>query len=290
VGTRHLIINARARRAQRWLARSVAALWAAGVAPDQVTLEEEAAALVQATGRAVAAGAELVIVAGGDGTLSLLVDCLAYREVMLGVLPLGTGNDFARGLGIPMDLEAAARVVASGRRVRVSLLRVDGDYAVNTVNIGANVHLARLARGLKPYLGRLAYLYAAGEGLAANRRFEGRMEANGWVAEGLMTQFGIVSGPVYAAGQAVNPEAEPGTFLAYAIPAGGRWQVTRMVWSLRGGRDLERRGVKSTRAMRARISTTVPEPVAVDGEVSGTTPVTVEVARDAITVMVPHVP
>src|SRR5262245_23603845 len=75
----------------------------------------------------VADGVRLIVVGGGDGTLTTIVDELAYRDVVLGVLPLGTANTFARTLGIPLNVEGAVEVVARGQVREVDLGKAGAD-------------------------------------------------------------------------------------------------------------------------------------------------------------------
>jgi YegS/Rv2252/BmrU family lipid kinase len=81
-------------------------------------------------------GADLVIAAGGDGTMSTVAGALAGSKTAMGLLPLGTLNHFARDLGIPFDLAKAASIVAGGHERRVDLAEVNGRTFVNNASIG----------------------------------------------------------------------------------------------------------------------------------------------------------
>ena len=76
---------------------------------------------------AVEGGAKMVIVGGGDGSLSCSVDFLVKHDCVFGVLPFGTANSFARSLGIPLTVEGAVDVIANGRRRRSERGLIDGD-------------------------------------------------------------------------------------------------------------------------------------------------------------------
>ncbi len=287
----YLIVNADARRSQDWLYDTLGSLWAAGVRVRWTAVHRDLAALQAAAAEAVRVAARPVIVAGGDGTMSLLVDYFAHRDVVLGVIPFGTGNDFARGLGIPSDPRAAAAIIGGGHVVRAPLLRVGDDYGVNTVNVGCSVHLRRLVEGpWKRRVGRLLYLYALARGLLAGDSFEGEVTADGWRVAGRMCQIGVVLGPVFGAGAAPAPGAGAGGgFAAYAVLARGRLGLARAALALRRGVDLEASGVLWTKATRAHITAAAPEPVALDGQVVGQTPVTVEYCPAALAVLAPEV-
>lgn len=104
------------------------------------------------------AGSRRIVVAGGDGSLHVVVAALYRRnelaDATLGLVPLGTGNDFARGTGIPLDPEEAARLVLEGQPRRVDLI-VDevGEVVVNNVHIGASAQASRRGHRWKERLG-----------------------------------------------------------------------------------------------------------------------------------------
>jgi YegS/Rv2252/BmrU family lipid kinase len=106
------------------------------------------------------AGSRRIVVAGGDGSLHAVVSALHRRHelehAVVGLLPMGTGNDFARSLEIPLEIEDAARVVVSGEVRRMDLV-VDelGDVVVNNVHVGAGAEASRRGAGIKEKLGSI---------------------------------------------------------------------------------------------------------------------------------------
>jgi diacylglycerol kinase family enzyme len=111
-------------------------------------------------------GGRHVVVAGGDGSLHAVVAALHRRnelqDSVVGLVPLGTGNDFARGVGIPLDPEEAARVIVKGDLHRVDLI-VDclGEVVVNNVHIGVGAQASHNAHRIKKVLGRAGYALGA---------------------------------------------------------------------------------------------------------------------------------
>ena len=102
---------------------------------------------------------DLLILGGGDGTISGLVDLMVGHDVMLGVLPLGTANSFARTLGIPLTIEGAVEVIRTGEPRRIDLGMIDGDYFANCAAMGISPQIAEtVPHGLKKVLGRVGYL------------------------------------------------------------------------------------------------------------------------------------
>ena len=104
------------------------------------------------------AGSRRIVVAGGDGSLHAVISALHRRNdlknAVIGLLPLGTGNDFARGTDIPLDIEEAARVILHGE-VRPMDLVVDevGEVVVNSVHVGAGANASRRGARWKKRLG-----------------------------------------------------------------------------------------------------------------------------------------
>jgi diacylglycerol kinase family enzyme len=109
--------------------------------------------------QAVESGAPMVIVGGGDGSLSRTIDLLVGRPCVFALLPLGTANSFARTLGIPLDLEGAVKAIARGRRRVIDLGVINGDYFANCAALGLAPMIGEgIPRKLKRYLGRVGYL------------------------------------------------------------------------------------------------------------------------------------
>ena len=88
-------------------------------------------------------GADLIAVGGGDGTLSEATHQLAHRDVCLGVLPLGTTNNFARSLGLPLHLPAALHILTEGKVADVDLGHVAGRHFANLTSLGLSVQVAQ---------------------------------------------------------------------------------------------------------------------------------------------------
>jgi diacylglycerol kinase (ATP) len=173
------------------------------------------------------AGSRRIVVAGGDGSLHAVVAALHRRhdldKAVLGLLPLGTGNDFARGVGIPLDIEEAASVLVTGQ-VRPMDLIVDevGQIVVNSVHVGAGANASRRghrwkgrlhAVGVgKVNLGKLGY--PIGAALTAFRPPVLRLhvELDGKVVNDLDTRVLMVAlgnGSSVGGGTELTPEADP---------------------------------------------------------------------------------
>ena len=168
----------------------------------------------QAAALAVADGCTTLLVAGGDGTLNEAVngvaDAGALDRVRFGIIPLGTGNDFATGLGIPADVEASVQTLLQGREVQVDLGQVNGRIFVNTSGGG---YIAEVSVNVTPQLktitGRLAYLIGGAQALFDYEPVRATVRAEpGEVRIGLgVYAFAVCNSRLIAGGRLIAPNA-----------------------------------------------------------------------------------
>jgi diacylglycerol kinase family enzyme len=168
-----VIINAasgvRDRKLDEESARIAAGLKAGGV--EASILQVEGPRLTEAAGEAAAGGAEAVVMAGGDGTMSAGATALAGGDCPMGVLPLGTLNHFARDLGIPQDLDGALQVVAAGFVRRVDVGEANGRVFLNNASIGLYPHAVVVREKQQDEKGTGKWLAMCRAALETLRRF-----------------------------------------------------------------------------------------------------------------------
>src|SRR4051794_31585901 len=131
-----LLINARARLGQQAEAAATESLRRHGLELVRTVRVTRPKRLASAVDALLDLDLDRLIVGGGDGTLSTVAPRLASRRVALGVLPMGTANDFARSLGIPADVEGAAEVAAGDHTEAVDLARANDAYFLNVASVG----------------------------------------------------------------------------------------------------------------------------------------------------------
>lgn len=119
----------------------------------RITLATGGSEITAATRRAVEAGCETLVVGGGDGTIATGASVVVGREIPLGVLPLGTLNHFAKDLGIPLDLEEAAKVVLEGVVCKVDVGEVNGRIFLNNSSLGVYPAIVRLREKYRATVG-----------------------------------------------------------------------------------------------------------------------------------------
>jgi len=188
--------------------------------------------------RAVAGGTRRVLVAGGDGTVCEAAEGMAgIGGCELAILPLGTGNDGARTLGVPTDLSQAARVATGGIARPVDLIRVGDRMVLNAIGIGLTADINERAGRVKWVRGIAVYLGTAAVSLFKFRAPQVRIVVDGRVIDSTMTILAVHNGPTTGGGFALTPEAVPDDGLLDAtlvpdVPVTGRLQ--RLIGALRG--------------------------------------------------------
>lgn len=228
--------------------------------------------------QAVEEGAELVVAAGGDGTLNEVLNGLSsgFDRVRLGLLPLGTGNDFARSIGVPDDLEAALAILLAGRfqRIDVGRATVGGKSRcfLNMAVGGFSGVVSEKASDAKELWGPLAYMRGAVDALPELQAFETTIVLNG--AERLrVATYNIVisNGRYVAAGIPVAPQAviDDGLFEVMIAPATTLPKLALLVPQVLLGQHLNSDLLLFRRATRVEIESDPPMSFNVDGEMLG---------------------
>ena len=284
-----LIVNAHSRKGRALFRRAVFRLRESGIRLTAAHAVRDPKDLIPTVKDAVRSGAPMVIVGGGDGSLSCAVDELVDRNCVFALLPLGTANSFARTLGIPLDLDGAIRTIATGKRRRVDLGVVDGDYYANSAAIGLSPLIgATVPHRLKKWLGRFGYLAWALLCLLRFRPFRLAVEIEGERHELLALEVRIANGPFHGGVEVVDAaEIDSGEIVVQAVTGRDKHRLVRNWLAVLLRHPSRRETVRDFHARRLRIETEPPLPISIDGEVLGRTPATVEVAELAIEVVVP---
>jgi YegS/Rv2252/BmrU family lipid kinase len=240
--------------------------------------------------RALEKKPDLVILGGGDGTISGLVDRLVGANVILGVLPFGTANSFVRSLGIPLDMAGAVDVLATGAPRRIDLGMIDNDYYANCAALGLSPQIAQtVPHGLKRYFGRAGYLAWAAVQFARFKPFTLIVEDEGKRHEMKVVEVRISNGPYHGGTELVDAaEIDSGQIVVQAVKGHVKRRLVRN-WAANVLRlDARHDDVVDFTGKRLRIETRPPLPISIDGEVLAKTPVTAKIAAGIIEVMAPR--
>jgi diacylglycerol kinase (ATP) len=286
-----LYVNSKSRQGAEWYAQVRDALLAGGLELTESTAFRDPKQVAPAVQRSVESGAELVIVGGGDGTFSSVARYCASKETVLGVIPLGTGNAFARDLGIPVSVEGACEAILKGKVADIDMGLVGDRQFVNVVTVGLTTKIAQgLTGDAKKHLGKAVYVVSLLRALAAVKPFVAKLELPSGEHEFDSLQVVIGNGRFHAGPFPVAPDASiTGGWLAiYALASRNKSDFLRMALHMAGGKHVELKEVKAFREKSGRLSTIPGRLVTVDGEVCEKTPVAFAIAPGALRVAVPQ--
>ncbi len=290
-----LIVNARSRTGEQAFERASELLDSLGVEVGASYALHDAARLPETVREAVGEGHAPIILGGGDGSVSSTVDFLAHHDVTLGLLPLGTANDFARTLEIPSGLEAACRTIANGKVVDIDLGLAGDNFYVNVASVGLGVEATRsLSPQLKKSIGPLAYPAAAITAFFKHEPFTARLSFPDGdhepIGYGRLLQVAVGNGRFYGGGMVVAPGSgiDDRSLDIYAIKLGRRRDLLGVARYLKSGDFVKNDSVDHFRTSRVLLETEPEMPVNVDGELVAKTPEEFSVAANALHVIVPE--
>jgi diacylglycerol kinase (ATP) len=287
-----LVVNARSRRGARLYQAAGRQLEAAGFDLLGSFAVTRAGQLEPSLAAALDLEPDLLIAGGGDGTLSLAARHLAYRDVALGIVPLGTTNNFARTLGIPLNVAGAVGLLTRGKVADVDLGQVNGTFFANLVSVGLSGHVAATVRhDLKRLLGRAAYPLTALARLPRHRAFRAVITVGGAGGqERAVTthQLNIANGSFHG-GRPITGDASADDRLLLAYSLGGRSRPALIGATARHVLTGARRTQAEPAFLATRdlwLRTEPPLPLDIDGEIHGETPARITLAANALRVVV----
>jgi YegS/Rv2252/BmrU family lipid kinase len=218
---------------------------------------------------AAAVHPDRLVVAGGDGSIGRAAEAAARAGLPLGVVPVGTANDFARALGLPTELEAAVELAAEGRATRpLDLGRVGDRPFVNAASAGLAPVAARKARGLKGAIGPLAYAVGALRAGLFAKPVEARVRVDTeTLLEGRAWQVIVAVTGAFGGGSDVEADPADGRLDVVAIEAGSRARLIAHGYGLRAGRVERQEGVIADTGLRVEVEARGGAGFNVDGEV-----------------------
>ena len=251
---------------------------------------------------AVAGGATIVAAAGGDGTLGEVLNAVHGSGAKLGVLPLGTGNDFARTLGIGTNLEGAIATLFGPHSRTLDIGRAtfadtgESRLFLNIAGCGFDalvarrINAGRTHRFWRHWKGVAAYLAAAALELRQLRAARLRLTLDGELLDTRALLCAVANAKSYGGGMQVAPDAQldDGLFDICVIKNASRWEFARAFPGVFRGAHVHHPRVTMLRARRVEIWCDRPWPVLVDGEICGTPPLALEIVPGAIEIMAPR--
>jgi diacylglycerol kinase (ATP) len=259
--------------------------------PTQFRISEQPGDAERFARESVEEGLELIVSAGGDGTLNEVVNGIAAAgcNSTLAILPLGTGNDFARHLGLPTNMDEAIEQIGMAQTKEIDLVRVTSDLVRYFVNVSSGGFSGLVDEKLTPEMkriwGPLAYLRSAAAAFPELRGYTTRVTLDDADAVDLDLYNVIVANGRYVAGGIpVAPEAEisDGLLDIILIPERGKAELALLAAQILVGRHLSSDAIIFHRAKRVAINSKPGMWFNVDGELIGNEPATFELLPGAL--------
>jgi lipid kinase YegS len=219
--------------------------------------------------RAGAAGAAAVLAAGGDGTVNEVLNGLAAHPVPLGILPLGTANDFARQAGIPLDVDHAMDVILRCKPARVDVIEMNGRRFLNASAGGVGAEAtAETSAEAKGALGPLAYAITGVRKLTDLAGTSARFEGPNFDLSCRFVAFAVGNARLSGGGIAFTPRASvhDGLLDLCVIEEMPRRELARLAMRVRRGEHLDHAAVHYAQLPAVTVESEADVTVNVDGE------------------------
>ena len=244
--------------------------------------------------QAVRSGVDLVVAAGGDGTVSAVAQVLVGTNTPLGIVPLGTANVLAKELGIPIAIEAAvALLTGSCSLSRIDAMEVNGGHYFTQVGVGIDALMIRdTTTEHKRRFGKAAYLWTALSFLIGFQPQKFTLTVDGkpsrhHASQVVVANCGMLGHPPFRWGPGIRPD--DGRLDLCVVRARTAAHYLRLGFDVIRGRHKSNSSVRYAKIAReVTIATKTPLPAQADGEIVGETPTTVRLVQGALRVVVPE--
>ena len=233
----------------------------------RVAIKEDDGALFAR--EAVAAGCDAVIAAGGDGTVNTVMNGLAGSDTALGIIPMGTANDFAKQAGIPDDARAAFELILDTEPVEIDTASLNGRHFLNVSSGGIGAETtAETPDELKAVLGPLAYAITGVRKLSNLDSMKLKVTGPGLSLECDAVLFAVGNARTTGGGNILTPRASvtDGLLDICIVDAMPVTSLLPLLLKLRSGEHVGEEGVRYLQAVEITIVSPCPVSVNVDGE------------------------
>jgi diacylglycerol kinase (ATP) len=286
-----ILVNPKAGRgkAQRLLRAALQVVRRPGVTAE-VQESRDAQHLLALAQRAAAEKPDAIVSVGGDGTHHYVLNGIVGSEIPLGIIPAGSGNDFAQGLGIPIPARAAAEAVLAGHTRRVDLARVGNAVYGCVAGAGFDSVVTRYAnQRVRRLRGRWAYAWSILRCLESYRPEPLEIVSDVREFSGEVVFAAVGNNVSYGGGIRLTPRAtlDDGLLDVCIVPYLGKWELLRWLPRAYRGEHLRHPRIIYYQAHKVSLSATSRLELFGDGEFMQELPATIEVVPGVLPVLVP---
>lgn len=250
----------------------------------------------QKAGHAVALAREaakthqVVVAFGGDGTVGDVARGILGTESTLGIIPVGTGNDVARNLGLKLDLQEAVATILNGVIRRIDIGMINGTPFINNAGTGFDAQVMRtMNTSIRFTRGTPAFLLATLKTFPGFKPFTLTLKCDdGEATTEKAMMVSILNGTMYGAGMKAAPLAEmdDGQVDVMVIRAMPKLKLLPLIGKVMNGQHTGHAAVKMLKVRKLSMTCTPPQPLNIDGDVTGLTPAEITVQGQALKVLV----
>lgn len=250
------------------------------------TLAQAGAECLQSPG---SAAVDAVIAAGGDGTVIGAIPLALERGVPLGIVPLGTFNDLARALGVPLSIPQACEVIVRGRTRAIDVGCVNGRHFVNEASIGVSTRIARRQTSeVKQRFGVFGVISTTLQTLADIRPFYAKISYDDKVEQCRTVQITIANNARFGGIiDRADAAIDDGWLDLYSVEPRNWFDAFGVVRKILMRDPTSGKALRTRRSARFSIVTHHPHHISADGEPAGVTPADFEVRPKALRILVP---
>lgn len=239
---------------------------------------------------AIIEGFDRIVSVGGDGTVYEILNGMVGKNAVLGVIPAGTGNDFSRSIGIERDVYKALDTIIFGDIKNIDCGLANGRYFINVAGLGIDTEILREVQNVKPYLsGKWAYLAGVFKTLFKFKYKQVKLILDKKVYNKEILLMAFANGRYYGGGMKISPDSdlEDGYIDICIIHKISKWRILGLFPTIFYGKHINVREVTLHKAKHIVLKSHDPLEINLDGDLVGTTPLSLEVVPKAIKILVP---
>lgn len=281
-----LLINTRSRQSRQQRAEISKSLKKYKLMPTHTNVLTKKQSTLDLLNEIKSRNPDLLIVGGGDGTITKIVPSFIGSTTAIGIIPLGTTNNFARSLNIPLDIDGAVEVIKNAKPRAVDLGTIKNEHFTNVAGLGLSATIAnKVTDNAKKRWGRFAYTVVGMRHFFTHKPFVVVLEdENRKLAINFETHQLIVANGRFHAGRQIAEDATLQDKQLIIFALGGRSKLS-FAWSMLDFYVGKRKRVDHASYLigkSVRISTSTPQLIELDGEVRHKTPVAAKVVPTAL--------
>ena len=237
-------------------------------------------------------GAKQIAICGGDGTIHEVVNALVGHDVVVGLVPCGRGNDFARALGVPKSVKGIVNTLVMGFERVIDLGRIGDRYFCTVASLGLDTVVAKeVYENRVPFSGKVAYTLAVLKCLGPFQCPHVTLTGDFGTFEGRIFVAATGNTGFYGSGIQIVPSAraDSGFLDICLVPAMSKWAGLRLFAKAFWGRHVASELVRAEKTKTLSIASEELLWVFADGEPVCQTPATIEVVPNVLRMKVPHI-